>query len=184
MAQIASIGTAVVAEEIEPDTFTWYGQQFRTNPNFSELDYVDFAETATEVDEMDPRAAALLKILLRAQIHPADFDAFWKHTKKTMPRSEGQNLARLTQVLMEAFAARPTGAPSVSSSGQTSTGTPSRGVSSSLASPLAVADRERLTTSDDPKLARVVGQIGASRPDLTDAVLRAHENRLRESHAG
>jgi hypothetical protein len=182
VAQIADIGTAVTAEEIEPDTFTWYGQQFRTNPEFSELDYVDFAEVATEVDERDPRAAALLKTLLRSQIHPADFDAFWKHTKRAMPRSEGQNLARLTQVLMEAFAARPTGVPSDSSSGQTSTGTPLKEGSSSLVSPLAVADR--LTTSDDPKLARVVGAIGATRPDLTDAVLRAHENRLRESHAG
>lgn len=182
MAHIASIGAATVPEEREPDTFEWYGQEFRTNPDFSELDYLDFAEAAVGVNEKDPRAAAMVKTLLRAQVHPDDFDGFWRHTKKHMPRAEADNLMRLTQVLMEAFAARPTGAPSGSSSGQAGTGAGSRDVSFSPESPLAAADR--LTTTDDPKVARVVGTIGTGRPDLADAVLRAHENRSKASHAG
>lgn len=182
MAHIVSIGSDVEVQEIEPDTFSWYGRDFRTNPEFSELDYLDFAEAAVGVDERDPRAAAMIKTLLRAQVHPADFDAFWAHTKKAMPRSEAGNLMRLTQVLMEAFAARPTGRPSDSSSGQASTGAGSRVVSSSPESPLQVADR--LTTTDDPKVARVLGVIGSGRADLGDAVLRAHEQRSRASQAG
>lgn len=175
MARIAEFAAeepeVVTTEEAEPDTFAWFGQEYRTNPEFSELDFLDFTEVATNMNELDPRALVAVKDLLVSQIHPDDFDAFWKQTR-SLRLPFGDRLTKLmllTQALTAAATGRPTVEPSGSSSGQPGTVGSSKDGSSSPGSPASV--------TSDPKVSRVLADIGSGRPDLGQVVLQAHERR-------
>ncbi len=117
MASLGSFGT--VREEVEPDTFDYFGTTVRANPAMSDLDMADFMEVAVGIDLDNPkqaiRAVAQVKKLLRAHIHPDDFAGFWKTA-----RANRQSLTDLMQIIAavaEAAAGRPTGRPSASTDG-------------------------------------------------------------------
>ena len=101
------------AESSEQVVFTYFDTELRTNPVFSQLDVVDFMETAANFDEKDPRAMPVVKVFLKSVLHEDDFETFWK-----LAKANGQDVAdvmEVARVLVEAVVDRPTGRPSGSS---------------------------------------------------------------------
>jgi hypothetical protein len=173
MARIASFSTNDgdrVTEEV--DTFDWHGLEVRLNPEFSELDLVDFMEEASQVDEKDPRSIGIVKKILQAQVHPDDFQAFWDHTKKVIrPGKQLEALMLASNQLISGATGRPTERPSDSSSGPVATVTSLRGDSSSPESPLSGMDR------------RVMDRY-QGRADIQELILRNAERRSEEQRQG
>jgi len=184
MARIATFGNDEPTPEVEVDTFEWYGEEIRLNPEFSELDYLDYMEEASTVDERNPRAVTLTKHLLRCQIHPEDFERFWQTTKRKVPA--GQQL----RVMMEASAqiitvvtGRPTGQPSASSAGPPATVSSLR-AESSLPVGLPPEAEQDLISLRDQRFARLMAENATGRPDIGQVLLRRAEVRSGEQHAG
>ena len=141
----------VVHDEVDV-TFGYFGTVLRVNPELSELELVEFMDRAQQVGENDPRAVTMLKDYLRSLVHPDDFDRFWELARRY--RQTQQDLGALTQTLMAAAAGRPTGLPSDSSAGQSSTAPSSR----------------------DGSSLRVIRQLESQgRSDIALAVVRAQE---------
>lgn len=134
------------------DTFGYFGHEVRVNPDLSELDIIDFMETALSVDNQDPKAILILKKFLRELIHPDDFDVFWDAARANRQRVE--DVQAVTKAIIEAVTGRPTGQPSDSSRGPSNMLTTSKG------------------TSSDRVLTRLDG-----RPDLQLALVKARQAR-------
>lgn len=149
MASLGKFGT--VRDEV-CDTFEYFDNEIRVNPNLSELDVLDFMENAVSIDLEDPEAILVVKGFLRALIHPEDFTAFWQAAREHRQRVE--DVQMVAKAIIEAVTGRPTTQPSGSSRGLPTTGPKSRGVKSNKV------------------LARLDG-----RPDLQLAVVKAQEAR-------
>jgi hypothetical protein len=170
VANIASFG-APSTEEVEADTFDYFGVSIRLNPEFSELDYVDFMEKASVLDTMDPRAITATKDFLRSMVHGEDFDLLWQTARKN--RQGLQGLMETANKLLTVMTGRPTEAPSGSSTGRPVTVLSSKDGSSSPESPLTAMDRRVI----DRRLAE-------GRPELANAAFMAVEGRQRAQQAG
>lgn len=163
MANIATFGTPVLDQE-EPDTFEYFGVTLRLNPEFSELDYVDYMEKAKTLDTEDLGAVTATKDFLRTMVHSEDFELLWQTARKNRQGLRG--LMETANKLLTVMTGRPTEAPSGSSAGQPTTPVSSKPDSSSPESPLTAMDR------------RVIDRkLEAGRPDLALAVLGAVEGR-------
>lgn len=138
----------------EPElvTFDWYGVTIRSAPVLSDLVLVDLMSQFGNVDFDDPAslgpATSAAKGLARDIIHPDDFTEFWR-TAKTNGAGVVDVMA-IAKALIEAFAARPTMQPAVSSDGLSTT------LTNSVATPEWIAE-----------------SVLPGRPDLQQAVLSA-----------
>jgi hypothetical protein len=152
---VASLGTFGVKHEPTEDTFGFFEHTLRVNPGFGELELADFLEAAAVVDEDNATASmALLKNVMRAAVHPEDFDTFWTTAKR-----ERQGIADLMGILIalvEAVTDRPTERPSDSSDGpqQTSLGSVANSSSQVI---------RRLEVEGRPSIALMVRQAEDSR---------------------
>lgn len=117
MANLGSFGEAPA--EVEQDTFTWFGQEIRVNPELSGLSYVEFMVEHGDLDENDPRSFPAVKEFLRIAVHDDDFDEFWALGKKY--KQTLQDLARVVMTLIETVSERPTEQSSDSSTGLSET---------------------------------------------------------------
>jgi hypothetical protein len=106
------------------DSFTFGGEERRINPDFSELDIIDFMEKAQQVDENDPKAVTMVKDLFRGLVHADDFDGFWAACKKTHQTAE--SMVKIYSDVLAAMSDRPSKPPSDSSDGRRTTGTTSK----------------------------------------------------------
>jgi hypothetical protein len=150
----------------EEDSFDWYGLEVRLNPDFSEVDFMDFINEAGGMDVNDPRSLVILDKVLRAQVHADDYEAFKEHTRRVIrPGKQLEAMLLASNKLMEAVVARPTQQPSDSSSTPGATVTSLKEGSSSQESPLTDMDR------------RVLNGPMAGRPDIGSLVLRQAERR-------
>lgn len=170
MANIASFGTPR-PEDQEEDTFEYFGEVIRLNPDFSELDYLDFLEEAGGIDEMSVQAVTATKGFLKTMVHPEDFGLWWQTARRN--KQGIQDLMLTANQLLTVMTGRPTEAPSGSSAGRPVTTVSSKLDSSSPESPLTDMDRRVI----DRKLAE-------GRTDTALAVLRSAEHRQRVQQAG
>lgn len=119
------------AETSEDTTVPYFGAEFRLHPEFGEGTFVDWMEEHGELDVDDPKNNVKLtlasKRLMRAVIHPDDFDRFWSHAKHHKQGSE--RLVAFVDFLIGQVTGRPTNAPSDSSPGRETTASGSRPVS-------------------------------------------------------
>ncbi|MCA1570791.1 MAG: hypothetical protein LC798_10840 [Chloroflexi bacterium] len=165
MASLGRVGTDRPAPtDDDVDTLEYFDVTVRTNPAHSDLDLIDFMESAGNIDTANPRhniaAVAAVKRLLRSLIHPDDFDLFWQTA-----REHGQQLEDLmgdVWALIEAITDRPTGQRSAS------TGGPLPTPETSESPPASLLDQLR------PKLQK----HHPGRPDLQVAALRTVEARI------
>lgn len=130
-------------------TFGWFGEDIRVNPELSELDIIDFAESAMHVDEDSEEAITLIKRTMRLYIHADDFDRFWALSSRKRVRVE--TLMLTMNRITELVSGRPTGPLSDSSPGQPTTVESLKEDSSSRA-------MRRLESEGRPDLALVVVQ--------------------------
>lgn len=135
--------------DLEPVTFTYFGESLRANPNLSELDYIDFMDAHGQGDIVESQAAAAIKGFARTCLHADDFERFWATAKNN--RQGTEQVFTLLAKIVEAATDRPTGLPSGSSDGQSNTGT-----NSEVDYSLAMRQYE-------------------GRPDLQMAIVRAHD---------
>jgi hypothetical protein len=147
---MAILGSFGEAREEQSDTFEYFTVEMRVNPNLSELDVLDFMETAFTVDQEDPKAVLVVKKFLRSLVHDDDFENFWQLARANRQRIE--DIQAVAKAIVEAVTARPTKRPSVSSRGRPATGRKSKAGSS----------------------ARVLTRL-EGRPDLQLAVVKAQE---------
>lgn len=145
--------------------FDFFEATIRVNPSCSELALIDFLAEAGNVDQADEvRGAQLIMRMLREVVHPDDFDRFWAIAKRERQNPQADLMPIMHQVI-EATTAFPTGQPSASGAGPTST------------PPRFEVD---LPSQDVPTLDPITLQglrITQDRPDLQVAVLRANEAR-------
>jgi hypothetical protein len=134
------------------ETFGYFGETIRVNPDLSELEILDFAEKANTVKEDSPEAVMMVKTFFRSAIHGEDFERFWKVSKSN--RQSIEDLLDTVNGIIGKVAGRPTGQPSGSSTGRRKTKRRSRGRSS------------------DRALILLEG-----RPDLQEAVVMRREGR-------
>jgi hypothetical protein len=137
---------------LEPDTFTWFGVDVRTNPDITDLVLADFLEVAAAVDVDDPSSAAaamaVVKGFLRSLVHPDDFAAFWATALRE--RQSLTDVLSVGRAIIEAVTSRPTVRPSVSTDGPSTT-----------------------PTSSPSNMASIAESAHPGRPDLQVAALRA-----------
>lgn len=124
------------AEDFEEVTFGYFGETIHANPSLSELDYVDFIETAGTVDPetAGPETVGLVKSFARMCIQPDDFEKFWQ-TAKTHRQGIAE-VFKVLQAIVEVVADRPTERSSSSAATPTTDATKSAGVSSAVAARL------------------------------------------------
>jgi len=145
------------------DSFGWYGEDIRTNPNFTPLDFIDMAEEVQEQQtnakpgEVSFAQVTLIKRQLRMIIHPGDFDTFWRLAKEKRVTPEA--LMDVMQKVVEYIAARPTVPQSDSSGGRPVTTTTSASMPDEPVSPLTALD------------VKVAEREMQGRPDLRLALL-------------
>jgi hypothetical protein len=145
---VASLGSFGKRKDRSERTFGFFDLTVRVNPTFGQLDLVDFMESARAVEQDDPSAMALVKDVLRAAVHPDDFDAFWRVAKTE--QQDVEDLMAVLHAIVEALAERPTSQPSDSSAGLPTTAPRSSGGSDALAA------KRRLEEQGRPDLAVAV----------------------------
>lgn len=107
--------------------FEWFGKTIRVDPDFSELDLMEFMDSAGGLDEDDSAAIPALMRMLRACVHPGDWREFWSLARKN--RQQMPDFLKMVYAVIEAATDRPTVRPA------DSTGGPARiGISSTPAS--------------------------------------------------
>lgn len=151
-----NIGTLGKYKEPTDDFFEYFGHEIRVNPDFSELDLLDFVEAGTTIDDQSPEALTMLKTFFRTLIHPDDFDLFWSVAKKN--RQGFQALAEVSQGVIAGLSGLPTQSPPASSDGR----------------PTTVGTSTVVEFS--PEGNRALSQL-AGRPDLQLHVVRREEAR-------
>jgi hypothetical protein len=173
---LGSLGTKRAEVDIE---FDYFGETIRVHPQASDLRVMDFMMRVGELDMEDPEnAQEIMKAMseqLLMQIHPDDASLFWETAKKN--NQQMQDIMAVSKSIIAAVADFPTGQPSDSADGQTTTD-----LSSALDS-LNRADRRALAK----ELARPVDKrtkdaeraltLLQNRPDLQVAVVRAEQAR-------
>lgn len=151
------------------DTFGWYGEDIRVNPDFSPLDMIDLAEeVAAAQQESGPGQisfgmATMVKKQIRLLIHPGDFDTFWSVAKAK--RITPETLMEVMTKVMEYISGRPTVPHSDSSDGRSTTTTTSESIRNEPVSPLTALD------------VRVAEREMEGRPDLRLALVNIAEQR-------
>jgi len=174
MAKLGSFGDVTAVEEVEPDTFDYFGVEIRLNPDFSEMDYVDFMDEARGLNELDVRAITAVKDFLRKMVFPDDFDLLWDTARKKAPKGQQlQHLMETANHLLALMTGRPTEAPSVSLAGRPVTTLSSKLDSSSPESPLTAMD-----------LRVIDRRVAEGRTDLANVALMAAEGRQRAQRVG
>ena len=148
---LGSLGTP--HDDVEPETFDYFGSTIRTNPELTEMALAEFFERAGSVD-MDDKdsvlaASGALMALLRDAIHPEEFGAFWATAKRN--RQTAEDLLVVANAIIEGVVGRPTSRPSGS------TGRP--------------GDTSQKSASG------VIEAAHPGRPDLQSAALRIVEER-------
>lgn len=121
MAHLGEVGQSYDGRD---DTFTFQGNVLRVNPDFSELDLIDFMEKAQQVGENDPSNVTMVKDLFRGLVHKDDFETFWEACRKS--RQKPATMVELYSKVVEKMADRPSEPLSASSSGQRPTATTSK----------------------------------------------------------
>lgn len=182
-------------EVVEPvyATFTYFGEQYRVNPDLTETLVVDLLAEAAHVDLEDPRSegrttptvsqnAERSKDYVRQHLHPDDFDALWSAAKAN--RQSVTDLLKLCWRLLALVTDRPTTPPSDSSGGRPVINQSSPDGASSLADDEAAVDGswwpENLPRNDSA--IRVVEQFEArGRPDLANQIMVTQEARAAAS---
>jgi hypothetical protein len=96
--------------------FSYFGQEFRVNPDLTETTVVDLFEKATTVELEDPREMLMAKDYVRGHLHPDDFDEFWALAASR--RQSITDLMKLCWRLLELITDRPTTPPSDSADGR------------------------------------------------------------------
>jgi hypothetical protein len=99
--------------------FRWLGQEFRVNPDLTDVTVIDLFEQAQSVKVDDPRQYELAKDYVREHIHPDDFDRLWDAVVDN--RKSVSDLMTLCWQILDKVTARPTGRPSDSSGGPPAT---------------------------------------------------------------
>jgi hypothetical protein len=165
--------------------FRYFGETIRVHPDASDLHHAELMLVATgidlgDIDIDDPttwtneQAAALQKAndavlqAIRGQIHPDDWDRFFKTAKTN--RQSTFDLMAVSQKVAEAVAGFPTGQPSASSAGRPNTRRSSKGAGSSRRAAQSARRALRL--------------IGDDRPDLQMAAVRAYEAKVAMQETG
>jgi hypothetical protein len=167
--RIANFGDDSVAID-RVDTFGWYGNDIRTNPNFSPLDVLDLAEEMQESAQGEQNSvqsamlqATMMKRQLRMIVHPDDFDTFWRIAKEK--RITPETLMQVMESVIQYITARPTVPQSDSSDGRQSITTTSVSTHEEPVSPLTALD-ERVLERDYP-----------GRPDVALTLVNIAERR-------
>ena len=150
-------------------TFGWFSESIRVHPLAGELTYMDFMARASEVDEEDQAEGVKLTMeFLRGQVHPDDWDLFWRIAREK--RQTLEQLMRVSKSIVEAVSGFPTGQPSDSSVGQ-----PPIQPKSKVGSSRQVSSRKRAIEAGpspddvtDKAMSHLVG-----RPDLQLVVAKA-----------
>lgn len=112
-------------DTVEPvlATFTYFGKQFRVNPDLTETMLVDLLEDAEEIGSEGPMQLVAAKGYVRDHLHPEDFEEFWE---TVVANRQGINqVIKLCWKLLELVTDRPTSPPSDSSDGRQDTPTSS-----------------------------------------------------------
>lgn len=120
MTHLGALGTEKEPVEVEEISFEYFGETIRANPDLSQLDYVDFLHIAGGLDVDNPVSFGAIKDFASVCIVAEDFPRFWKLAKKH--RQDIDDLFGVCTSVMEAVTERPTGLPSGSADGPTSTG--------------------------------------------------------------
>lgn len=110
-------------EQVEPvlATFTYFGKQFRVNPDLTETMLVDLLEDAEEIGSEGPMQLVAAKDYVRNHLHAEDFEEFWE---TVVANRQGINqVIKLCWRLLELVTDRPTSPPSDSSGGRQDTPT-------------------------------------------------------------
>lgn len=183
------IGTFGVEREPNDFVFTYFGETIRVAPDASDLGFAEFLEVAKDINvdsveslEEVADAAVALNDLLRQQIHPDDWDLFWKTAKTN--RQFLKDVMAVSRGIVEAITDLPTGESSDASAGQSTTAVKS---SAGSLSPEQRRKRDRIIKRAR-KGGRTRSQIRAAaeekaltvlegRPDLQVAVLHAQAAR-------
>jgi hypothetical protein len=108
-------------DTVEPvlATFSYFGKQFRVNPNLTETMLVDLLEDAEEIGSEGPMQLVAAKDYVRNHLHAEDFDEFWD---TVVDNRQGINqVIKLCWKLLELVTDRPTSPPSDSSDGRPAT---------------------------------------------------------------
>jgi hypothetical protein len=168
MAIIKSLGELGVVHDDVEVTFQYFGETIRVHPLAGELSYVEFMANAASIDEEDDRQGLpLMMDFLKEQIHPDDFDQFFKLAK--LHRQSLQELMGVSRAILENATGFPTGQPSDSPAGRRATPKKSRAGSSSRGTSRARGGR--------PAAERAMEML-EGRPDLQMVVVRAQEAAL------
>lgn len=112
-------------------TFDYFGVTLHAEPTLSDLDYVEFLSTAGAVDVNNLASLGLVKEFARVCIADDDFDEFWSLARKN--RQQVEDVFAVLTAILEATVDRPTGQPSDSADGPTSTAPKSEADDSSRA---------------------------------------------------
>lgn len=132
--KILDLGAFGKVEEVPEATnwpeipkFPWFGAEIRVNPGVSDTALVDLIEEHGELD-MDKQADAVkaviaVKQFVRAVIHPADFEDFWKLGKANGYDTE--KFAEVAGLIVQEITGDPTQESTDSSPGQSVTVTKS-----------------------------------------------------------
>jgi hypothetical protein len=182
---LGDLGGAAVDPVIA--TFTYFGRQFRVNPDLTETTIIDLFEEAAKVQmpadpkDMKPEQALAnmeqSKGYVREHIHPDDFDDLWSTARAN--RQGMQALMELCWKILELISERPTSPPSDSSAGRPDI----RQNSPAGASSPDVADPTGAEWWPDgvpfsPVAAKVVDRFQQrGRPDLANQIMIAQEAR-------
>ena len=174
--------------------FPYFGEVIRLHPDANDLVFTELMMKARQVDlgDLDPNdpsswdpvtmaaaneAAGLATDMIRQQIHPDDWDRFWATARRN--RQHTIDLMALSQELAGLVADFPTGPPSASSDGRSTTSPKSRAGSSSpgrrTRSPSTRGRRTPSTRDTVVALAEFKG-----RPDLKNAAYQTELARRAE----
>lgn len=178
---IGDLGTVRNADDVVV-VFGFFGTKIRANANASDLGFIEFltkAETMDQINEVE--AVRLVMDYLRDQIHPGDWDEFWRLAKANGQSSE--DLMMVSHQIQEAMSGFPTGQPSASRAGRRATARKSGDASRSRATRTRAA-RSRaagvvegeVVSKEDTVMSRAM-ELLEGRGDLKVAVWEAHKAR-------
>jgi len=143
--------------------FRWHGSAIRVNPDYSDLDFIEFLDEAASVDAADTVGAQRATMaFLRSQVHPEDWDRF-----RVLNRAHHQqfkDLMELAAAIVVWHTRFPTGQRS---------GSPPGPVSTEARSPDAYSSA---VTASMREL--------KGRPDLKMFIWAAHQERERARQPG
>ena len=116
-----SFGDAGEVSEIDYVSVTYFGTPLRVLGSSDDLEIAlqEFMEVAVALDEEDPSSVVAVRTLIRAILHPDDFDSYWATVKRH--RQGIQKQMAFAKAVMESVTGNPIDALSDSSGGQPTT---------------------------------------------------------------